>query len=102
MQVLIEVFTQTLIRFGSTHIRDGHSFPYSTSPSMTVAVTLVPKISSIGTVMILRSRTTKSAFFPIESEPRISSEKDAYAVSSVIPLSASARVRRSDGYLGSG
>ena len=79
--------------------KSGHNLPYITSPSTTVASTFVPKISCIGIFKILRSSTTKSAFFPGISEPSSCSAKDAYAASSVIPFRVWARVSRCSGYL---
>src|SRR6266576_2968898 len=75
-----------------------HIIPYITSPSTTVARTLVCGISCIGTFITSRSNTTKSAFLPGVRDPRSPSAKDAYAASNVIPLRACARVSRCSEY----
>ena len=46
-----------------------HKFPYITSPSTTVARAFVCGISGIGTFIISRSSTTKSAFLPGVKDP---------------------------------
>jgi len=50
---------------------------YTRLPPIQVEITLVPSISVPGTCMMSRSSTTKSAYLPGVSEPRIDSWKPA-------------------------